>query len=123
VTPWLTRMSFLFFFTCLLISGARGQGGPPLHTHDPDTPGSENWEINFGFTVDRQPQSHEYETPIVDFNFGAGNRVQLKFELPYLLVNTNGGPMPEWISPGILREAGDWMRNVRFFQFENLFLG
>lgn len=93
MTPWLTRLSFLFFFTCLLISGARGQGGPPLHTDDPGTPGSGNWEINFGFTVDRQPQSHEYETPIVDFNFGAGNRVQLKFELPYVLVNTNGGPI------------------------------
>ena len=30
------------------------QGGPPLLTDDPGTPGKNNWEINLGYTMDRQ---------------------------------------------------------------------
>ena len=30
------------------------QGGPPLLTDDPGTPGRNNWEINLGYTIDRQ---------------------------------------------------------------------
>lgn len=46
-----------------------------------------------GFTVDRAPGSHTYETPILDLNYGWGDRIQLKFELPYLLQGTNGAPI------------------------------
>jgi hypothetical protein len=61
------------------------QGGPPLLTDDPGTPGNHNWEINTGFTVDHRTGLTEYETPILDINYGWGERVQLKFEIPWVV--------------------------------------
>jgi len=46
------------------------QGGPPLLTDDPGTPGRNNWEVNLGYTIDRQPSDNYYETPILDMNYG-----------------------------------------------------
>lgn len=76
-----------------LPAAAMGQGGPPLQTDDPGTPGNRNWEINMGFTVDRAQDANAYETPILDLNYGLGDRIQLKFEIPYLLESLNGRPV------------------------------
>ncbi len=64
------------------------QGGPPMITDDPGTPGTGHWENNFAFTLDNTPSEHLYETPIADINYGWGPRVQLKLELPLLVVKT-----------------------------------
>lgn len=66
---------------------ARAQGGPPLITDDPGTPGSRHWEINIGFTFDRSRAASVLETPRVDFNYGLGDRIQLKYELPWVVSN------------------------------------
>ena len=70
------------------IAGA--QGGPPYLTNDPGTPGNTNWEINLGSmqTIGRRDAS--YQAPQIDLNYGAGDRVQLTFEVPYIL-NTAAG--------------------------------
>jgi len=68
------------------------QGGPPLLTDDPGTPGNHNWEINLASTQNFVHNQRTYETPILDLNYGAGDRVQLKYEVPYLLISTDGGP-------------------------------
>lgn len=68
------------------------QGGPPLLTGDPGTPGNHNWEINLGYTADRQPADSYYEAPILDMNYGWGARVQLKYEMPFVCNSTNHGP-------------------------------
>src|SRR6266496_1771185 len=70
---------------------ASGQGGPPMRTDDPGTPGNGNWEINTGLTTDRRAQEREFEAPILDINYGAGERVQLKFEVPWLIRGTDDG--------------------------------
>lgn len=62
------------------------QGGPPMITDDPGTPGSGHWENNFALTLDNTPTEHLYETPIADINYGWGDRVQLKIEIPWLVV-------------------------------------
>jgi hypothetical protein len=62
------------------------QGGPPMITDDPGTPGAGHWENNFAFTLDNTPTEHLYETPIADINYGWGERVQLKIEIPWLVV-------------------------------------
>src|SRR6204780_4312670 len=61
---------------------ARGQGGPPFITDDPGTPGNKHWEINFGWIADHNPGNAYYETPDIDMNYGWGDRIQLKYELP-----------------------------------------
>jgi len=68
------------------------QGGPPFRTDDPATPGNRNWEINVGLTTDRRAEEREFEAPILDINFGAGERVQLKFEVPWLIRGTDDAP-------------------------------
>ncbi len=67
---------------------AHAQGGPPFITDDPGTPGNRHWEINIGWTADHNPSQSYYEIPDVDMNYGWGNRIQLKYELP-LAVGTN----------------------------------
>ncbi|HEV8340017.1 MAG TPA: hypothetical protein VGR25_10245, partial [bacterium] len=45
---------------------AHAQGGPPLITDDPDTPGPGYWEVNlFGF-LERSRQRRVWEEPRVD---------------------------------------------------------
>jgi hypothetical protein len=58
------------------------QGGPPFITDDPGTPGNKHWEINFGWEADHNPGNAYYETPDIDMNYGWGDRIQLKYELP-----------------------------------------
>jgi len=90
------------------------QGGPPLLTDDPGTPGNNNWEINLGYTADRQLGDDYYEAPILDMNYGWGDRVQLKYEMPFVCNSTNNGPL--------LSGPGDskFGVKVRFFQDDKL---
>jgi hypothetical protein len=83
-------------------------------TDDPDTPGRNNWEINLGYTVDRQPADNYYETPILDMNYGWGDRVQLKYEMPYVYNRTGNGPLLS--GPG----NSKFGVKIHFFQNEKL---
>jgi hypothetical protein len=67
---------------------AFAQGGPPFRSDDPDTPGNRNWEINTGFLGERNRFGGSFEVPNLDLNYGAGHRVQLKFEIPLTLAET-----------------------------------
>jgi hypothetical protein len=61
---------------------AHAQGGPPFITDDPGTPGNKHWEINFGWIANHNPGNATYQTPDIDMNYGWGDRIQLKYELP-----------------------------------------
>ena len=61
---------------------ASAQGGPPFITDDPGTPGNHHWEINFGWIANHNPANATYQTPDIDMNYGWGDRIQLKYELP-----------------------------------------
>jgi hypothetical protein len=65
------------------------QGGPPLLTDDPGTPGNHNWEINSAYTIESRAKDSEYEAPLLDINYGWGERVQLKLELPWIVRREN----------------------------------
>jgi hypothetical protein len=86
-------LSGVLFFTVAGAVAARAQGGPPLLTDDPGTPGNRNWEINLAFTQDIRPQGQSYETPILDMNYGLGDRIQLKWEIPYLVSGSEGSAL------------------------------
>jgi hypothetical protein len=69
---------------------ARAQGGPPLITDDPDTPGPGYWEVNlFGF-LERSRERRVWEEPRLDLNYGVGRRIQLKLEGPWLRGRESG---------------------------------
>jgi hypothetical protein len=85
----------------LLCSRAvRAQGGPPFLTNDPGTPGNANWEINLASmqTIVRGVSS--YQVPQIDLNFGLGDRIQLTYEIPYVLQTTTGRPVQSGWSNG-----------------------
>lgn len=66
------------------------QGGPPLITDDPGTPGDGNWEINIAFTAEKRRTVRSYEIPILDINYGLGDQIQLKYEVPWLVLDERG---------------------------------
>ena len=72
----------LLLIAALGASIARAQGGPPFITDDPEPPGNRHWEINFGWIANHNPGNAYYETPDIDINYGWGDRLQLKYELP-----------------------------------------
>jgi hypothetical protein len=63
---------------------AHADGGPPLLTDDPGTPGDGHWEINLAWTTERSADARHDEMPLADINYGVGDRVQLKFEMPWV---------------------------------------
>jgi hypothetical protein len=67
---------------------AHAQGGPPFRTDDPETPGNQHWEINFGFIGERNPAAGAYQVPDFDINYGLGDRIQLKYEIPIAIEET-----------------------------------
>jgi len=68
-----------------------GQGGPPMLTDDPYTPGSGNWEINVAYLEERTPPEWFRSFPHVDFNYGLGESIQLKYETGWVLASAPGG--------------------------------
>jgi hypothetical protein len=85
-TP-LTRMRFLARLLFLMASIAtsilaHAQGGPPFITDDPGTPGNKQWEINLGWVANHNPGLSSYQLPDIDINYGLGDHIQLKYEIP-----------------------------------------
>jgi hypothetical protein len=71
------------------------QAGPPFLSNDPGTPGSGNWEINLAAAQTIERGSASYQAPQIDVNFGIGDRVQLTYEVPYV-VETNQSNHAGW---------------------------
>jgi hypothetical protein len=82
----IARAVGVFALVALLPALARAQGGPPIMTDDPGTPGPGNWEINVATLVETNRQGRRLDMPRVDLNYGVGQRIQLKFELPWAAV-------------------------------------
>jgi hypothetical protein len=80
---------------CLLLGArsAQGQAGPPFLTNDPGTPGNANWEINLASMQTITRGASSYQVPQIDLNFGLGDRIQLTFEIPYVLQSSSGGSL------------------------------
>jgi len=82
----------LFGMLAALSLPSAAQGGPPFIGDDPGTPGDGNWEINIAAYTERHPTERIYNAPILDANYGLGPRIQLKYQVPYLVDGTDGGP-------------------------------
>src|ERR1700678_4585153 len=98
-TQWGSRWlaAIVLALALLPTTVAHAQGGPPFRTDDPETPGNRHWEINFGWIGDRNPAAGAYQIPDFDINYGLGDRIQLKYELPISIEETR----PSTASPGV----------------------
>lgn len=73
-----------------LTASALAQGGPPMLTDDPGTPGDGKWEINIAGQSNHAGDTTEYALPVLDINYGVGERIQLNFQVPWLIERTHG---------------------------------
>ncbi len=71
----------------VLCTGLFAAGGPPMMTDGTGTPGDGHWELNLGFKSGHVIGSTRYEAPIIDLNYGLGERIQLKVESAYITLD------------------------------------
>lgn len=74
-------------------------------TDDPETPGNRHWEINIAGAAVVRAGTTDAELPIADINYGLGEHIQLKFEMPYLV---------RFDSHSATSEAGDGKVGVKW---------
>lgn len=59
---------------------------------DPGTPGDGHWEINTAWTDQRTPGSTLMGLPVLDANYGLGDRIQLNYQSSWNIARTAGAP-------------------------------
>jgi hypothetical protein len=64
----------------LALGSVRGQGGPPMITDDPGTPGDGKFEINLAIAFEHRPDEASLDAPAIDINYGVGDRIQLTLQ-------------------------------------------
>ena len=74
------------------VAGMRAQGGPPMITDDPGTPGNGHWEINLAWTDQQTPGSTLLGLPLLDANYGVGDRIQLNYQASWNVLHAAGQP-------------------------------
>ncbi|WP_194270713.1 hypothetical protein [Glaciimonas soli] len=90
----------------LSFASAWAVGGAPLETDDPDTPGDGHWEINLATIAQHTVQGDTVSLPDVDINYGLGDSIQLKADLPWTYVQQPGDG---WKSgPGFANYGVKW---------------
>src|SRR6476620_7706315 len=85
---------------------AFGQGGPPMITDDPGTPGNGKWEDNLAIIFEHHPSEISIDLPEVDLNYGVGDHIQLTLQTaPVLLKRSGHGVIG---GPGSVEAAVKW---------------
>ena len=86
------RKTALVFFLTLLTRIVFAQGGPPMITDDPGTPGNGKWENNLAIAFSHIPGEWSLDTPAIDLNYGWGDHIQLTLQGgPAILKRANHG--------------------------------
>ena len=80
----------VFTAIALFASGAKAQGGPPMITDDTETVPKGHWEINAAFTIERGSDGRMFGAPLLDVNYGLSKNLQLKVEIPWLVLRNHG---------------------------------
>jgi hypothetical protein len=89
------RNVFIVLTVFAACASTHAQGGPPLLTDDPGTAQYKHWEINLAVLPEIRHDSRNFELPLADFNYGATDHTQLKFEIPLLLQSSDSGTHAE----------------------------
>jgi hypothetical protein len=69
---------------------ALGQGGPPMITDDPGTPGNGKWENNLAILFEYRPSETPIDVPEIDLNYGLGEHIQLTLQTAPVLLKRSG---------------------------------
>jgi len=69
---------------------AFGQGGPPMITDDPGTPGNGKWENNLAIIFEHRPNETSIDVPEIDLNYGVGDHIQLTLQNAPVLLKRSG---------------------------------
>ena len=91
----------IVYAALLLAAGlarAHAQGGPPMITDDPGTPGDRHWEFNLVSTSVRTPGVTELGLPLLDMSYGIGDRLQLNYQGSWNVLRTDGQPVVSGMS-------------------------
>jgi len=67
-----------------------GQGGPPMITDDPGTPGNGKWENNVAISFEHRPNETAIDVPAIDLNYGVGEHIQLTLQTAPVLLKLSG---------------------------------
>jgi len=67
-----------------------GQGGPPMITDDPGTPGNGKWENNLAIIFGHRPNETSIDLPEIDLNYGVGDHIQLTLQSAPVLLKRSG---------------------------------
>ncbi len=79
-------MRKILFLFCMVARLAFGQGGPPMLTDDPGTPGNGHWETNLAAVFSHVPNEWALDAPVIDLNYGWGDRIQLTLQTSLALL-------------------------------------
>jgi hypothetical protein len=66
------------------------QGGPPMITDDPGTPGNGHWENNIAVAFEHPPNETSWDLPAIDLNYGVGEHIQLTLQGGPVLLKRSG---------------------------------
>lgn len=74
--------AFLVLAAIMMMAPTRvfAQGGPPMITDDPGTPGNRKWEINLAVAFEHRPNETSSDVPGIDLNYGVGENIQLTLQ-------------------------------------------
>ncbi len=89
----LKRAVFYALSICVINgTSAFAQGGPPMITDDPGTPGDGKWEVNLAIDFEHRSDETSIDLPQIDLNYGVGEHVQLTLQTaPVLLKRDDHG--------------------------------
>ncbi|HEY4989144.1 MAG TPA: hypothetical protein VII09_05015 [Opitutaceae bacterium] len=96
----LRSRAFLAGLAALALGAAalRAQGGPPMLTDDPGTPGDGHWEFNLAWTEQQAPGSTLVGLPLLDANYGIGDRIQLNYQGSWNILRQSGSAQESGMS-------------------------
>jgi hypothetical protein len=89
------KLVFIAYAVCMLATQrVHAQGGPPMITDDPGTPGPGKFEINLAIAFQRRPSEIAFDAPAIDINYGVGENIQLTLQTaPVILKRRDRGPI------------------------------
>jgi hypothetical protein len=91
------KRKFLFValsICALAVHSVRAEGGPPMITDDPGTPGPGKWENNVALAFEHRSGETAYDIPAIDLNYGVGEHIQLTLQTaPVILKRDEHGPV------------------------------
>jgi hypothetical protein len=89
---------------------------PPMVTDDTGTPGPGDWEIDLGIHSEFAAGEHRTEFPTIDINYGAGERLQFNYAVPYVFV---GQPSSDGTPGQSAHGFGDSLFGVKYRFYDN----